>query len=175
MDLSGATIRGAGASAVVLEGDLSCVFRDRRQPPDGKPLMGPAARRRRLPGGLSDMVGSGKLWVAQGYFSLSASDVARWGKSSDMRMILEGMELNITLLKPQASNGPDEKTWVFYALFVPTPEQLEALPVIEFNPSLAATSRDPLVDYLTALLDADPSEFVSLGELPAYLETVTGK
>ena len=119
------------------------------------------------------MVGSGRLWVAQGYFSLSTSDVARWGKSSDMRMMLEGMELNITLLKPQASNGPDEKTWVFYALFVPTPEQLEALPVIDFNPGMTA-SRDPLVDYLTALLDADPSEFVSLGELPAYV-TAMGK
>jgi hypothetical protein len=175
MDLSGATIRGAGASALVLEGDLSCVFRDRRQPPDGKPLVGPAARRRRLPSGLAEMVGGGKLWVAQGYFSLSASDVAKWGKSSDMRMTLEGIELHITLLKPQASNGPDEKTWVFYALFTPTPEQLEALPVIDFNPGLAANARDPLVDYLTALLDADPSEFVSLGELPSYLEPTAGK
>ena len=175
MDLSGATIRGAGASALVLEGDLSCVFRDRRQPPDGKPLMGPAARRRRLPSGLAEMVGGGKLWVAQGYFSLSASDVAKWGKSSDMRMTLEGIELHITLLKPQASNGPDEKTWVFYALFTPTPEQLEALPVIDFNPGLPASNSDPLVDYLTALLDADPSEFVSLGELPAHLEPSLGK
>ena len=152
MDLGGALIRGSNATVTVVEGDLSCVFKDRRKP-DSETPPDILARRRKPPEGFAPLVGLGKIWVAQGYFTLRAEDVAGWGKSKDMHLMAGGMDFHITLLKPQGSND-GEKTWVFFALFLPTPDQLEHLPIIEYNEHLAGSKvYDPLVDYLTAMLD----------------------
>ena len=153
MDLTGARIEGEAASIRVMDGAIAAVHHDRRKRAT-EPSDKWAKRRKKAPGGLEELVGTGLIWVATGHLSLRAADLAAW-KPGPMRLIMptrtktvqSELVLYVVTLRPQdplqrsvlaKSKRDSWSSWTFKALMVPNQEQLDLLPVV-LEPKTLAT------------------------------------
>ena len=75
MDLTGAKIEGNATSIRIMDGVVSAVHHDRRKR-QTDPSDKWAKRRKKAPGGLDELVGTGLIWVAVGYLSVRSSEAA---------------------------------------------------------------------------------------------------
>lgn len=135
MDLAGAIIQGSGKALELLGGAITEAHPDRRQPHGEAPRIGMTARRRKLPGELEALIGTGKIWVVGGFFIIDRSQTEGW-QPGPMYLEARGMRFHIVALRPLPKQGYLALTthenlvlWSFKALGTPTPEQLEWLPI----------------------------------------------
>jgi hypothetical protein len=121
MKLAGAVIRSSDEALPVLDGKIRSFYLDRRDARE-EIRAGMAARRRKPPPELRDLVGKGKLCVAKGEFEILEVDVKRHRKGSSMRLEVRDVVMYISHLSDAIKRGEVQR-WNFAALFVPTPDQ----------------------------------------------------
>jgi hypothetical protein len=134
MNLTQAKVVGDARAIPILTGQITELFKDRREA-SGTIRVGDAARRRKLPTDLEPLVGTGQLWVTLGFFEVRAKDIQNWGKSVEMFIVAEDITFRITKLSARATNmggrfdtrNPDILSWNFAALVQPNDEQLERI------------------------------------------------
>ncbi len=157
MDLRGSAIIGDGIRIPITEGAILETFRNRRNDARSAPPPGVVPRRRKAPMGLEEVEPS-KVWVVNGHFSLKQSDTSAWSGKGAMRVEAQGMMFYVVTLRPVLLDpDSDMMIWEFRALCVPTPDQLNILPVLpgelDEEPIAASAPSDPLIDFLEELKD----------------------
>ena len=134
MSLMQAKIVGDAGAIPIITGHITEFLQDRREA-SGTIRVGDAVRRRKLPTDLEPLVGTGKLWVTQGYFEIRAKDVQGWGKSAEMFIVAGDITFRITKLstRPTKSRSrfdqlnPETLSWNFSALIQPSEDQLRRI------------------------------------------------
>jgi hypothetical protein len=134
MTLTQAKVVGDARAIAIIGGRITELFKDRREA-SGTIRVGDAARRRKLPNDLEQLVGTGQLWVAMGFIEVRSKDIQNWGKSAEMFIVAEDLTFRVTKLTPRATIGsgrfdtrnPEILSWNFSALVRPSDEQLERI------------------------------------------------
>ena len=158
MELSGAVIHSGGELLAVQNGWVHGFHQDRRTP-WAETRVGEAARRRKPPPEMMELVGTGRLWVAKGEFEILISDARRHAKGQTMRLEVRGLKMFVSHLKASALSGSDCQRWIFAALFEPTPQQLLFIrgdqphqpPPTSLATAKPASEKDSLMDFLREL------------------------
>jgi hypothetical protein len=133
----------------LLGGEITEVFVNRR-----------AVSRGDMPSAYADFEDSGQLFVARGQVVMRAADTYQLQSLDEVRLLVADMVLRVLSLRRfKAVEGYANDTaeaWHFTAVIVPTPFQLERLPVVDL-------SALPVVEDRKVLLDQ---------ELIAFLQTL---
>ncbi len=138
MRLEGAAVVSGDNRISVTAGWIIGVHRDRRKS-KGEVRVGDSARRRKPPNEVSDLIGTGRLWVARGEFEILESDAKRHAKGVTMRLLVGELLMYVVSLTPLELAAKGSMRWAFRALFVPTEVQLTRLPVEELTRPSAST------------------------------------
>jgi hypothetical protein len=124
MSLLQPRIQGADTSIPLVDAIISSIYRDKRTKDQA---VSDQFRRRKPPAGLNDLIGTGRIWVVRGEFSVLKRELAAWNKPGEMRLL--GSNMIFHVVKLEVLNEPDTAIarWGFSSLSVPTPAQLEKM------------------------------------------------
>lgn len=124
MSLIQPRIQGAETSIPLLEAIIVDTTRDKRTK---EQTVSDQFRRRKPPAGLNDLIGTGRIWVARGEFSVVKRELANWHKPGEMRLLGSNMIFHLVKLEVRSETDTTIARWGFVALCVPTPAQLEKI------------------------------------------------
>lgn len=151
MDLSRGRLEGVGETHPIVEGWITTVHPERRQPKAATNLSFPERRR---PGKRS--VGAarpGAVWVAIGHFTVRATEDQDNISLENVKqyLVANGIRFEIVYLKPVYVDSRNHKyiysatktqRYTFVALFMPTPVQLRLLPITQTQPEVSNKPRN---------------------------------
>lgn len=126
MNLVQPRIQGAETSISLLEAIISSINKDKRTKDQ---TVSDQFRRRKPPAGLNDLIGTGRIWVVRGEFSVLKRELAAWNKPGEMRLLGSNMIFHIVKLEVLKETDNTIARWNFVGLCVPTPSQLEKMHV----------------------------------------------
>jgi hypothetical protein len=125
MSLIHPRIQGADTSIPLLEAIILSITRDKRTKDQA---VSDQFRRRKPPAGLNDLIGTGRIWVVRGEFSVLKRELAAWNKPGEMRLLGSNMIFHVVKLEATGQESTDGIAhWSFVSLCIPTPAQLEKM------------------------------------------------
>jgi hypothetical protein len=140
MDLSRGRLEGVGETHPIVEGWVTTVHPERRQPKASAGLPFPERRRQGKRNATSPRPGA--VWVAIGHFTVRATEDQHNISLENVKqyLVANGIRFEIVYLKPVYVDSRNHKyiysasktqRYTFVALFTPTPVQLRLLPVTQ--------------------------------------------
>jgi hypothetical protein len=126
MSLLQPRIQGTDTSIPLLGAIVLSITRDKRTKDQ---VVSDQFRRRKPPAGLNDLIGTGRIWVVRGEFSVLKRELAAWNKPGEMRLLGSNMIFHVVKLEAVSENDEGISQWSFVALSVPTPAQLEKMQI----------------------------------------------
>ena len=151
MDLSRGRLEGVGETHPIVEGWITTVHPERRQPKVSANLNFPERRRqgKRNQGA----VRPGAVWVAIGHFTVRATEDQDNISLENVKqyLVANGIRFEIVYLKPVYVDSRNHKyiysatktqRYTFVALFIPTPVQLRLLPITQTQPEVSNKPRN---------------------------------
>jgi hypothetical protein len=151
MDLSRGRLEGVGETHPIVEGWITTVHPERRQPKTAAGLNFPERRR---PGKRNlGAVRPGAVWVAIGHFTVRATEDQDNISLENVKqyLVANGIRFEIVYLKPVYVDSRNHKyiysatktqRYTFVALFIPTPVQLRLLPITQTQPEVSNKPRN---------------------------------
>jgi hypothetical protein len=124
MSLIQPRIQGADTSIPLLETIIISITRDKRTKDQA---VSDQFRRRKPPAGLNELIGTGRIWVVRGEFSVLKRELAAWNKPGEMRLLGSNMIFHVVKLEAISEFEDPIARWSFISLSVPTPSQLEKM------------------------------------------------
>jgi hypothetical protein len=151
MDLSRGRLEGVGETHPIVEGWITTVHPERRQPKPAAGLTFPERRRQSKRAQASPRPGS--TWVAIGHFTVRATEDQDNISLENVKqyLVASGIRFEIVYLKPVYVDSRNHKyiyaatktqRYTFVALFTPTPVQLRLLPISQTQPEVGSKPRN---------------------------------
>jgi hypothetical protein len=150
MDLSRGRLEGVGETHPIVEGWITTVHPERRQP---KPVAGLTFPERRRQSKRAQATRAGATWVAIGHFTVRATEDQDNISLENVKqyLVANGIRFEIVYLKPVYVDSRNHKyiyaatktqRYTFVALFTPTPVQLRMLPITQTQPEVGQKPRN---------------------------------
>lgn len=151
MDLSRGRLEGVGETHPIVEGWITTVHPERRQPKTAAGL--PFPERRRQGKRNIAAVRPGATWVAIGHFTVRATEDQDNISLENVKqyLVANGIRFEIVYLKPVYVDSRNHKyiysatktqRYTFVALFTPTAVQLRMLPITQTQPDVSNKPRN---------------------------------
>jgi hypothetical protein len=151
MDLSRGRLEGVGETHPIVEGWITTVHPERRQPKTAAGLPFPERRRQAKRAQTSPRPSA--TWVAIGHFTVRATEDQDNISLENIKqyLVANGIRFEIVYLKPVYVDSRNHKyiyaatktqRYTFVALFTPTPVQLRMLPITQTQPEVGNKPRN---------------------------------